>query len=669
MPKESTLDILSSLIPNKTRLRDADGFVATIRYIGPVASAKKSNETYVGVEWDDPHRGLHDGSVISRSTNELVRHFSLKNPSGTGGSFLRLNKIDTGVELNFKLINSRYVDPDAPLVAPNNLLPFSARTSSGRDKPIEFLGEMKVRKRQQMEDLDDISLRSMGISTIPSRDSDAGKQLMKTFEHLKELDVSGNLFSDWKDILDILHIFPNLTWLSFASNKIHDMPSTIQWKDGGFDRLQVLNLNKCSIASFQTVLALDKLCPNLEELCVAYSDLSDMGAKSENPNDTSGCTTDLVKGFSSLELLDCSNCNLQHWNAQIRRLSHLPKLATLILDDNPIKEASIQHPHEFAQVEHLQITGNEIDTWAAVESLALLPNLKGLRFRKCPLTNGIGTGEARAGTIARLPQIEILNASDISEKERLEAERRYVSSVSREMLLLNSNSKVSEGCKDDPSSIANSFKKLGLYEKYPRFEELMTKHKESMLLLSQSANVSGASISSNALNVTIRSMAVESCTIDPVRKRLPSSLKVGRLKIMCAKVFGLDIDLQLLHFRSEVRLLCIRLSVFCPCLCKVQLSNSISHRFLFPQGDAFPTELDDDDNTLGYYGVSDNAEILMNEIDVKNQALEEEKRTKERKQIIKDQENRSNTIHAIRQKEIHASTVAAGNASNRLARE
>jgi hypothetical protein len=564
MSKERTSNILSTLIPNKTRLRDTDGFVATIRYIGPVASAKKNTETYVGVEWDDPHRGLHDGSVISRTTNELVRHFSLSTPSPTGGSFLRLNKIDTGVELNFKLIQSRYVDPDAPLVAPNNLLPFSARTSSGRDKPIEFLGELKVRKRQQLSDLDDISLRSMGVSSIATGDCEAGKELMNTFEHLKELDVSGNLFSDWENLLEILKIFPNLTWLSFASNKIYDIPSNIQWKDGGFERLEFLNLNKCSIASFRTVLVLDELCPKLQELCVAYSDLSDMGqshsGESEESNDSG--STGPVKVFQSLTLLDCSNCNLHCWNTQIRRLCHLPKLATLILDDNPITEASILNPDEFAQLEHIQITGNEINSWAAIESLAQLPNLKGLRFRKCPLTNEIGSGEARAGTIARLPQIELLNASDISEKERLEAERRYVSNVSREMILLNANTKVTEA-DEDSSSISNSFKKLGLYDKYPRFEELMAKHKESMLV-SQSANMGGASISSNALSVTIRSMAAESCTIEPMQKRLPSSLKVGRLKIMCAKVFGLDIELQMLHFRSEVRLflLCLYCLLF-----------------------------------------------------------------------------------------------------------
>ena len=40
----------SEIIVNKTRIQDADGFVGTVRYIGPVASAKKQTEIYAGIE-------------------------------------------------------------------------------------------------------------------------------------------------------------------------------------------------------------------------------------------------------------------------------------------------------------------------------------------------------------------------------------------------------------------------------------------------------------------------------------------------------------------------------------------------------------------------------------------------------------------------------------------
>ena len=548
--------IASALTPNKTRIRDTDGFVASIRYVGPVASAKKTEEIYAGVEWDDGTRGKHDGSVISRKTNEIVRHFSLKTPSQTGGSFLRLNKIDLGVELNLKLIQSRYVDPDAPLVAPNNILPYSARTSSGRSKPIEFLGEMKVRKRQQLEDLDDISLRSMGISK--GAYGDERELLTKTFQHLKELDLAGNLFSDWEDLLGILLAFPQVEWLSFASNKIHDIPPHMEMKEGGFGHLRVLNLNKCSIESFRTIEMLNGICPNIEELCIAFSDLSDMSE--EEPDELSFTVTPL-NGFRQLKLLDCSSCNLDSWSNQVRRLAHLPKLRTLILDDNLLSDPVIDKSNsEFYALENLQIAGTAIDNWTGIQSLSNLQNLKTFRFRKCPLTDMIGSGEARAGTIARLPLIQVLNASQITAKERLEAERRYVSSVSREILQLNNKTKTSNEDESKLSAI-DAFNKLGLNERYPRFEELVVKHKESMIV-GQSAFMGEGSISNNALNVTIKSMAAESCTSEPLVKRLPASLKIGRLKTMCARTFGLDVELQILHFRSEVRYIANQKTLF-----------------------------------------------------------------------------------------------------------
>jgi hypothetical protein len=58
--------------------------------------------------------------------------------------------------------------------------------------------------------------------------------------------------------------------------------------------------------------------------------------------------------------------------------------------------------------------------------------------------------------------------------------------------------------------------------------------------------------SSYTVNVTITSLSAESCEMAPIQKRLPSSLTVGRLKALCARVFGLDFDLQVLHYRSEV---------------------------------------------------------------------------------------------------------------------
>ena len=605
----SSIVTSNDLIINKTRIRDSDGFVATIRYVGTVASAKNSNEIYAGVEWDDVTRGKHDGSVICRQSKNLVRHFSIHSGHATAGSFLRLNKVDIGVELDRKLIQSRYVDNDAPLVAPNNVLPYTARTSSGREKTIEFLGEMKIRKRQQMEDLDEISLRGMGISKISNLEG-CREDMKTTFEHVKEIDLAGNLFCDWDSLFEIMRIFQSVERVSFASNQIHDLSPLTNSDAWVWSRLKVLNVNKISMTSFQTVLQLEKLCPNLEQLCLAHNDLSDM----DKLDDTTRTSTDNnvqvtpMTGFMSLKLLDCSSCKINSWETQVRKFSQLPNLEILILDDNPIPFISMakdSSQSEFKTLNNLQIAGSTITQWSGIDCIANFSSLTTLRFRKCPLTDAIGTGEARAGTIARIPQITHLNASQITEKERIESERRYVSVVSREML---------KDFNESDSNAASSEREL-IFKKYTRFEELMSKHKDTMIASQSLSGANDGKISNNAINVTIRSMAAESCTCAPMQKRLPSSMKVQRLKLMCSRAFGLNIELQLLHFRSE--------------------------------GDAFPTELDDDENTIGYYGVSDGAEILMNEIDLEAIQREEKNRSDMHERRIDEQEKATNAMQAL----------------------
>jgi hypothetical protein len=56
------------------------------------------------------------------------------------------------------------------------------------------------------------------------------------------------------------------------------------------------------------------------------------------------------------------------------------------------------------------------------------------------------------------------------------------------------------------------------------------------------------------------------------------------------------------------------------------------------QSDAFPAELDSDDNTLTYYGVCDGAEIIMNEIDLDAQRRESQRLVQERERKMMEQE-------------------------------
>ena len=68
------------------------------------------------------------------------------------------------------------------------------------------------------------------------------------------------------------------------------------------------------------------------------------------------------------------------------------------------------------------------------------------------------------------------------------------------------------------------------------------------------------------------------------------------------------------------------------------------------QADAFPVELDNDENPLLYYGVCDGAEILMNEIDVEAQRKESERVKAEQEARIAQQERDATAIQELRRK-------------------
>ena len=63
------------------RVAASDGSEATVRYIGPIAIAKSDSEIWIGVEWDSPGRGKHDGSCTDKS-GSFYRYFTCENGRG-----------------------------------------------------------------------------------------------------------------------------------------------------------------------------------------------------------------------------------------------------------------------------------------------------------------------------------------------------------------------------------------------------------------------------------------------------------------------------------------------------------------------------------------------------------------------------------------------------------
>ena len=72
---------------------------------------------------------------------------------------MKPNKISKGKTFT-EALREKYVSMDAPEIAPDDVLPDAfVVTSKGAMKSIEFVGEKKIRKRQQLSEVVKVALR------------------------------------------------------------------------------------------------------------------------------------------------------------------------------------------------------------------------------------------------------------------------------------------------------------------------------------------------------------------------------------------------------------------------------------------------------------------------------------------------------------------------------
>jgi hypothetical protein len=123
----------------------------TVKYVGRV-----DNQTgmWVGIEWDDPSRGKHDGSAGGK------RYFDCGHP--TGASFIRAEKVLTGSTLLEALI-SRYHNEVGEYGTSAGDEAMYVQTASKRLVKVQLVGLDKIQARQSQLDLL-LSARLVGLN-------------------------------------------------------------------------------------------------------------------------------------------------------------------------------------------------------------------------------------------------------------------------------------------------------------------------------------------------------------------------------------------------------------------------------------------------------------------------------------------------------------------------
>lgn len=382
---------MSDILPSDAigRRVEVNGEYATVHFCGvvpPVAGL------WLGVEWDNPERGKHDGS------HGGTVYFKCSHP--TGGSFVRPNKVNFGVDF-LTALKKRYVLEDGP-----NDDEKSSSLIVG-SKHVQTVGFDHISKKQsQLRTLQEISLWKCAVSC-------AGEQgrIAEACPNIRVVDLSKNLLSTWDEVIAIAEQLKDLEGLNLSENKLQ-FPSDSPTPTTTFSTLKTLVLNKTGI-TWAEVLCCAPSWPVLEELYLKSNNIS----ISERP----------VNVLQKMRLLDLSS-NPSIDESQLCLIAYLPRLEHLLLSDTGL--SSIHFPDAgigcktsmFSSLQYLVVNDNQISEWSFINELDKLQSLQALSCTRNPLTEG---DHAREIIIAKIGQLKTLNRCQIFPEERYGAELDY----------------------------------------------------------------------------------------------------------------------------------------------------------------------------------------------------------------------------------------------------
>ncbi|KNG51479.1 tubulin-specific chaperone e [Stemphylium lycopersici] len=417
--------------------------LCTIRYHGPVTGTTGS---WLGVEWDDPTRGKHLGA------HQGTQYFTCLNPSPTSASFIRPTRKPDSARSFVQALKAKYAseedeegnegfqDPDVEVVfnyqAPQQQKP-DRKPVLFNGKPAEEIGFDKIRRQlAQLSELKIIILDGLCMQRPEAwragwMKSDEKTDVRDACPKAIELDLSRNLFEEWREVAAICEQLPELRRLRVDGTRFRDTSLTDAERERckkAFTGITSLKLED-TLLSWADLADLTHLFPSLTTFSASsnlYTELT-----SHTPNPTVVDLTLEDNHITSLASIEC--------------LAKLPNLQRLILKSNNISEiasANASAPSFPNSVREVDLSFNEITTWSFIEELIyVFPGLQSLRVSHNPLYGSLQAPDGRVLTaddgymltLARLGQLKTLNHSPINEKERLNAESYYLSMIAKEV--------------------------------------------------------------------------------------------------------------------------------------------------------------------------------------------------------------------------------------------
>ena len=297
-----------------------EGALCTVRYIGVLNGLKGD---WLGIEWDDPQRGKHDGQHQGRVL------FKCLSASPTAASFVRTTRKTDKQRTVLEAIRLKYSSPQSqhgPAANPRSTPNGALIEISG--KVAEEVGFDRIRQQQAaLENLKIVVLDQMnvvGISGAGRDDEDVVKaqdELETTCPSIVELDLGWNPIETWKAVADICVPLLRLEVLRSSGLRLrHAAFTTTRLTTTVFSQVRELYLDHCLLTSEQ----IDQI------LSFSWQQLSSLTFLSLSSNSLSAFP--VLRGiYSQLTALYLENNNFEDFHVLLPIFQSFPNLKTLSL--------------------------------------------------------------------------------------------------------------------------------------------------------------------------------------------------------------------------------------------------------------------------------------------------------------------------------------------------
>ncbi|BES88513.1 CAP-Gly domain [Nesidiocoris tenuis] len=451
----------------------------TVMYVGPVPPTKG---IWLGIDWDDPSRGKHDGVYDGQ------RYFQAR--YSTSGSLVRLEKVNLGQTI-VEAVKERY-GADKQLMDEKEKEEIQKALNAPLFETVGF-------ERQACENFGALTVLGLSLHRVAS----AGEpgDLAKLCPHVSYLELSRNLLNSWQTVADITTGLNRLTVLDLSENRLRFQDCDLVKVKNAIPKFQFLSLSRVEY-DWDDILTCAVMWPSIATLEVSFNNITFLKSP---PSDI----------FQNLRNLDLQGNHIKDWS-EIAKIGHLPLLDTLNASETGLTRISIdESSNPFPSLRFLLLSDNYINQWESVSELNKLRKLTELKFKSNPVLDGIAPGTARQIIIARISTLKVLNSQEVPADERRGAEYDYLKITTRTWMDVRNG---------DPDT------KSAFFKLHPRYAELIKQYGE----------IEASEIAEIPTTLKSRLMEVKLSYQDStVSKKLSPDMTVSRLKSLARRIFSI----------------------------------------------------------------------------------------------------------------------------------